>query len=175
MTSGAAQPARSAHSTLRPADWLALCCWIALPLAAGLVGGIASVAAPRFYLSLLRPAWAPPAWLFGPVWTVLYLMMGVAAWLVSRASAGGPRRRALLLFVLQLVPNAAWTWLFFWYRSGAAAFADILLLWAAIALMVAWFARLRRVAAWLVLPYWAWVSDATALSWVLWRANPGLR
>ncbi len=90
MASGAVPSARPA---LRPADWLALCAWIAVPLAAGAIGAIASIAAPDFYRSLARPGWAPPAWLFGPVWTLLYVLMGVAAWLVSRTPPGSARSR----------------------------------------------------------------------------------
>lgn len=155
---------------------LALAGWLLLTFAAGAVGGIASRDASGFYAQLDRPAWAPPASVFGPVWSTLYLLIGIAAWLVWRARDvdDGARRRALALFVGQLVLNALWTWLFFGWRMGGAAVAEIALLWLAIAATLAAFWRVRRVAGLLLLPYLAWVSYAAALTVSLWRRNPGL-
>lgn len=148
--------------------------WLAASFITGGIGAYASANARDFYGQLAQPAWAPPGWLFGPVWTVLYVMMAVAAWLVWRrhgfAGAGG----ALRLFVVQLVANALWTWLFFVWHQGALALAEIVLLWGLIAATIAAFWRLHRTAAWLLLPYLAWVSFATALTWTLWRANPSV-
>ena len=109
---------------------LGLLGWLAVCFAAAAAGGFASASAGDFYRQLVRPEWAPPAWLFGPAWTVLYLLMAVAAWLVWRD--GGFRRRgvALTLFLVQLAINALWTWLFFVWRLGALAFGEIVLLWA---------------------------------------------
>lgn len=158
--------------------WLALAGWIALALGAGAVGGIASIEARDYYAALERPAWAPPGWLFGPVWTTLYVLMGVAAWLVWRArpvdasGAAASRRRGLRLFVLQLALNALWTWVFFAWRLGAWAFAEILLLWVAIALTIRDFGRVRAAAASLLAPYLAWVTFAAALTWAIWQRNP---
>lgn len=164
------------HSARRGApSWLALAGWIAISGAAGAVGAIASRNAGEFYGSLARPSWAPPSWLFGPVWTTLYVLMGIAAWLVWRATPAdeGIRKRGLSLFVVQLVLNALWTWLFFAWRQGGMAFAEILVLWVAIA-VTAWnFSRVRAVAGWLLAPYLAWTAYAAALTWAVWQRNPG--
>ncbi len=154
--------------------WLGLILWILLCAGAGAIGAVASSSAPEFYASLTRPSWAPPAKLFGPVWTCLYLLMAVAAWLVWRERGWARARGALGLFVLQLVLNAAWSWLFFRAHDGALAFADIVVLLALIVATMVAFARIRASAAWLLLPYLLWVSFATALNWSVWRLNPQL-
>jgi len=151
-----------------------LCGWLLLAFAAAGVGGMASARAGTFYAELVRPDWAPPGWLFGPVWSVLYILMGVAAWLVWRARGSGEARGALLVFVAQLAANALWTWLFFVWKQGALAFAEILLLWILIAVTMVLFWRVSRLAAGLLLPYLAWVSFAAALSYAIWQRNPGL-
>ena len=160
--------------------WLTLAAWIALSFAAGAVGAIASAGSREFYASLERSQWAPPGWVFGPVWTTLYFLMGIAAWLVWRrrppadTPAEAARRNGLTLFVVQLALNALWTWLFFAWRQGQWAFWEIVVLWIAIAATIALFARVSRVAALLMLPYLAWVTFAAALTWDVWRRNPGL-
>lgn len=164
--------------THRPPSWLALLGWVALAAMAGAVGGLASRNAADFYAALAKPGWAPPAWLFGPVWSALYLMMGVAAWLVWRARPETPadratRRRGLALFAGQLALNALWTWLFFAWRQGALAFGEIVLLWLAVSTTTWQFGRVRPLAAWLLLPYLGWVSFAAALTWSIWQRNPG--
>lgn len=150
---------------------LGLVGWLLLSLAAGAIGGIASVNASGFYEQLSRPAWAPPASVFGPVWTVLYLMMGVAAWLVWRAQ-GSAARGALALFVVQLGFNALWTWLFFAWRAGALAFIGIVTLWVLIVATLIAFRRVVRLAGALLVPYLAWVTYAAALTFAVWRLNP---
>lgn len=158
----------------RSAAWPSLVFWLVLTLAAGSLGAIASAQAPAFYASLVRPAWAPPASWFGPVWTLLYLLMAVAVWGVWRVQGRSRGLGPYLLYVAQLLVNAAWTWLFFSVRSGAAAFADIVLLLVLIVATMALFARVRTWTAWLLLPYLAWVMFATALSWTVWQLNPSL-
>jgi tryptophan-rich sensory protein len=148
--------------------WLALCF-----LAAGL-GAAASVQAGAFYAELVRPDWAPPASLFGPVWTLLYAMMAVAAWLVWLRRGSGPVRLALAVFVTQLVLNALWSWLFFDWRLGALSFLDIVALWALIVVTLVLFWRIRPLAGWLLVPYLAWVTFAAALNYRLWQLNPSL-
>ncbi len=153
---------------------LGLLGWVGVCFAAAALGGIASARAGVFYQQLVRPAWGPPGWLFGPVWTLLYLLMAVAAWLVWRERGFRAAGGALGLFLLQLAVNALWTWLFFHWHLGALALAEILLLWALI-LATAWgFGRVRPLAAVLLLPYLAWVSFAAALTFAIWRRNPGL-
>ena len=123
---------------------------------------------PGYYERLRKPDWAPPKQAFGPVWTVLYALIGIAAWLVSRR---GPSDGALRLWGVQLVLNAAWTPLFFGARARGAALIEIALMWAAIAATtVAFFSR-RTLAGVLMLPYLAWVTFATALTYEVWRRN----
>jgi len=153
---------------------LGLVGWLAVTFAAAAIGGLASASAGDFYARLIRPDWAPPGWLFGPVWTLLYLLMGIAAWLVWREAGFRGARAALTLFLVQLAANALWTWLFFAWRLGALAFAEVLLLWALILATTVAFWRVRPIAGALLLPYLAWVSFACALTWATWRINPGL-
>jgi tryptophan-rich sensory protein len=122
---------------------------------------------------LLKPAWNPPAWVFGPVWTVLYLMMAVAAWLVwrRRGFAGAPW--ALGLFVLQLALNTLWSAIFFGLRRPGVAAIEILLLWLAILATLIAFAPVSRLAAILLAPYLAWVTFAAVLNFTIWRMNLG--
>ncbi len=159
-------------------SWLALVGWIVLAATAGAIGAIASRNAGDFYGALARPDWAPPGWLFGPVWSTLYVLMGIAAWLVWRtepttSAERAIRRRGLALFVGQLALNALWTWLFFAWRQGALAFGEIIILWAAVAITAWHFGRVRPLAAWCLVPYLAWVTFATALTWAVWQRNPG--
>ncbi len=145
--------------------------WFVVTLAAASVGALTSVRAARFYGQLSQPSWAPPAWLFEPMWTVLYVLMAVAAWLVWRAHGFSGAGMALGLFFVQLVANALWSWLFFVLRRGALSMAEIVLLWLLILATILAFWPLHRLAAMLLLPYLAWVSVASALTWSLWRAN----
>jgi translocator protein len=146
--------------------------WLILTLAAGAVGAVASAEAGLFYQQLARPEWAPPAWLFAPVWTLLYILIGIAAWLVWRARGFHASRAALSLFIFQLIANALWTWIFFTWRQGELAFIEILLLWTLILFTVAAFWRVRRSAGLLLLPYLAWVTFASLLTFTVWRLNP---
>jgi benzodiazapine receptor len=157
----------------RTAQVVGLVLWLALAYATAAIGAAASVGAASFYAQLAKPSWAPPGSVFGPVWSVLYTLMGVAAWLVWRE--GGPRATtALALFVVHLVANALWSWLFFGWRMGAWAFVDVLLLLALVAATTAAFWRVRRLAGALLLPYLAWVAFASALTWAVWQGNPRL-
>ena len=147
--------------------------WLLLTFAAEGVGAVASANAGSLYAGLNRPAWAPPGWVFGPVWTALYALMAVAAWLVWRARGFAGARTALTLFVVQLAANALWTWLFFAWRQGGLAFAEVLLLWGLVAATTVAFGRIHRPAALLLVPYLLWVTFATALTFAIWRLNPG--
>lgn len=153
-------------------DALGLLGWLVLSFAAAGVGSAASVNSGAFYAELSRPVWAPPGWLFGPVWTALYTLMGVAAWLVWREDRKRGRAAALSLNVAQLVANALWTWIFFEWKSGLWAFAEILLLLALLVATVAAFWRVRRLAGALMAPYLLWVAFASCLTWAVWQANP---
>src|SRR5512143_2665664 len=115
-----------------PRQLLGFIGWLAVSFAAAAVGGFASVNAGDFYQQLRRPEWAPPSWLFAPAWTLLYLLMAIAAWLVWREHGFRETRITLSLFLIQLAANALWTWLFFVWHLGAMAFGEILILWALI-------------------------------------------
>jgi tryptophan-rich sensory protein len=141
--------------------------WIALSFVPAAIG--VPFTAPEWYRSLRRPSWAPPAWLFGPVWTVLYLLMAVAAWRVDTARR--PTRGPLALFWVQLALNAAWTPLFFGLRRIDLALAEIVATWIAILATVVAFARVRLLSGALLLPYLGWVGFASVLNWSIWRAN----
>ncbi len=158
----------------RPQQTAGLLAWLGASYLASAVGAAASIEAAPFYAELVRPDWAPPGWLFGPVWLALYTLMGIAAWLVWRQGGFRAARAALLLFVAQLAVNAAWSWLFFAWRLGFAALLDIAVLWLLIAAMLAAFWRKSRLAAALIVPYLLWVSFAAALNLAVWRLNPQL-
>src|SRR5690606_6289748 len=146
--------------------------WLALVFIAGGIGAWASVDAASFYAELKRPAWAPPAAVFGPVWTALYIMMGVAAWLVWREGPSPIIRRALVLFVVQLALNVLWSWLFFGWHLGALAFLDIIVLLTLIVATLVAFWHIKLLAGVLLAPYAAWVAFAAVLNYSVWQLNP---
>ncbi|WP_436737552.1 TspO/MBR family protein [Streptomyces sp. BBFR102] len=154
----------------RAGGWPLLLGFLILCYAVAAVGGLVSSDADQVYAALDRPAWAPPSWLFGPVWTVLYATVAVAGWLVARTSRPG-RRRAMTAWSLQLALNLAWTPLFFNAGRYGLAFADIALLTAAVLATVLLFLRVDRRAATLLLPYLCWVAFAGALNWSIWVKN----
>jgi len=160
-------------SSPSPSAWvrsLALAGWLAACFAAASLGAVFMPG--EWYASLQKPTWNPPGWVFGPVWTVLYTMMAVAAWLVWRRGGFAARRGPLLTFLAQLALNAFWTPLFFGLHWPGIAFAEITLLWLAIAATLVAFWLVSRTAAWLLAPYLAWVSFAAVLNFTLWRLNP---
>ncbi len=146
--------------------------WLAVTFVAAAIGGAASIRAGAFYGQLVRPGWAPPAEVFGPVWTVLYVLMGIAAWLVWRTGGFRAAPAALTLFLVQLALNALWSWLFFGWHLGAAAFADIVVLVALIVATLVLFWRVRPLAGVLLIPYLSWVGFACALNYAVWQLNP---
>lgn len=151
---------------------LGLVGWLVLSFAASAVGAVASIQAKSFYGQLVQPDWAPPAGIFGPVWTVLYAMMGISAWLVWCSDGFRPHRHALILFLLQLTLNALWSWIFFAWHRGALALADVLALWFLILATLLSFWRVRPIAGALLIPYLLWVGFASALNYSLWLLNP---
>ncbi|MFN0133014.1 MAG: TspO/MBR family protein [Phycisphaerales bacterium] len=150
--------------------------------AVGLIGWLVfcfAAAATGFFVStngwfegLQKPSWNPPSWLFGPVWTALYAMMAVAAWLVWRTAGWQTHPWALRMFCLQWLLNALWTPLFFGAHRPGLAFLDIVLLWCVLAVTVVLFWRVNRIAGALLLPYLGWVSFAAVLNLTIWRMNP---
>jgi translocator protein len=133
------------------------------------LGGLATAPnVPGWYSHLAKPSWTPPSWVFGPVWSVLYLSMAVSAWLVWRQ---GNAAVPMTLFGAQLAFNLAWSWLFFALHSPLAAFADIVLLWLAIAATTVVFWRRSPPAGILLTPYLLWVTFAAVLNFAVWRLN----
>ena len=126
----------------------------------------------NWYAGLVKPSWNPPSWLFAPVWTVLYVLMAVAAWLVWRQGGAPGVRAALFAWVVQLALNAAWSWLFFGLHRPGLAFAELMVLWLAILVTVVLAWRVAPAAGVLLLPYLAWVTFAGVLNVTLWRLNP---
>ena len=125
-----------------------------------------------WYDALSKPPWNPPNWLFGPVWGVLYLLMAIAAWLVWRQNGLAGAAIPLGLFVLQLVLNGAWSWLFFGRHTLGVAFAEIVVLWVAILGTIIAFWRVNTTSGILLVPYLLWVTFAAVLNLTLWRLNP---
>jgi tryptophan-rich sensory protein len=136
------------------------------------VGAIATVNAKQFYASLVQPSWSPPGWVFGPVWIILYTMMGLSAWLIWRKNGFNAHASSLLLYLFHLIPNVLWSWLFFSWQSGAASFIAIIILLILIFLTIIAFFRINKPAAMLLVPYLWWVAFAAVLNYVLWQNNP---
>lgn len=146
----------------------------AVPVAAAAVLGSLATAPniPTWYVDLAKPGFTPPNWVFGPVWTVLYIAMAYAAWRILSHSPERPRRTAALrMFFVQLALNAAWSWAFFGARSPVAGLVVIVLLETAVIATAVLVWHLDRVAALLLVPYAAWVAYATALNFAIWRMN----
>jgi len=141
---------------------------------AAAVGAMATGRAREFYAGLSRPSWAPPSSVFGPVWTVLYALMAVAAWLVWKERGISGARGALAVFSTQLILNALWSWLFFAWQCGVMAQVELLILLSLITVTVVAFWQIRPLAGGLLLPYLAWVAYATALTFALVQRNPEL-
>lgn len=139
---------------------------------AGVLGSVVVTTIPNQYAALIRPELAPPGWVFGPVWLMLYTLMGIAAWLIYRQGWQKPEvRRALAVFGMQLLLNAVWTPIFFGWGNYGIAFAEIALLWVAIVVTMVLFWKLSRPATALLIPYLLWVSFASYLNFAIWQLN----
>jgi tryptophan-rich sensory protein len=153
------------------AAWAMVVCLL-VTFTAGAIGGLAMTASSfEWYRSLAKPSWNPPNWLFGPVWTLLYIAMAVSAWLVWQRRPTCDVRAALVLFGLQLLFNAAWTVLFFAMGSPIAGLVDIALLWCSLLATLVLFWRVTAPAGLLMLPYLVWVTFAAGLNLQIWRLN----
>jgi len=161
-------PFRSPRSILRLIAAILVC------NIAGSLGALVTTTGPgSWYAALEKPFFTPPGWVFAPVWTTLFTLMGVALFLVWESGTGRREVRvALALFGVQFACNVLWSFLFFGLRSPALGLADIVLLWVLIAATIAAFYRVRKSAAWLLVPYICWVSVATALNYGVWVLNP---
>ncbi len=169
-----ASPARNDGSPERRVT--ALIVFLVLCYSVAGIGGLSTVPSiPTWYAALAKPSFNPPNWVFAPVWTALYGLMAIAAWLVWRTPKTGPRAAARLaglsFFGIQLLLNAIWTPVFFHYHQLLAALVVILCLWVAIMLTTVQFWRVDRIAGILFLPYFVWVAFATALNYEIYRLN----
>lgn len=149
--------------------YLGLAGWLLLCFLAGAVGAV--VEPGIWYEQLAKPTWTPPNWVFPVVWPVLYICMGVAAWLVWKEAGFSGGRDALTLFLVQLALNGLWSWLFFGLHQISTGLADIILLWIMILFTILAFRTHSRLAAWLLVPYLLWTSYAMALNYAIWSMN----
>ena len=159
----------------RLADVVALVLFVALCLGIGALGAsVTATSVDTWYAGLVKPSFNPPDEVFGPVWTVLYILMGVAAWRVWRSADRDTTRGPLTLFALQLAINLGWTVVFFGLHKIASAVATIVVLDVAVLVTMLAFRSVDRLAALLMLPYVAWVAFATVLNVAIWRLNPAV-
>lgn len=156
-----------------PVKWGELISWIIFFESAGIIGALFTFQSiPTWYASLVKPSFNPPSWIFGPVWTLLYALMGIAAYRVSRLGMRHkPVRIAVLFFLGHLVLNAVWSIIFFGGQNIPMGFVDIGAIWITLIIVIFRFQDLDRVSAYLLLPYLAWVSFATVLNYNLWLLN----
>ena len=168
--SAASPPDRGATSTLR--QGLGLVVLGAITFAAAAIGSaVTATSVEGWYLTLQKPAWNPPGWVFGPVWTILYCLMAIAAWLVWKKAGWSLARGAMSLYFLQLAFNVGWSVLFFGLQSPGLALVEIGCLWLLILATIVAFRRHSEAAAWLMAPYLAWTTFAALLNFQLWRMN----
>ncbi len=157
---------------MKPRDIPALIISIAIPLAVGGIAGRATTSnLEPWYASLEKPIFQPPNYLFGPVWTLLYILMGISLYLIWKSPSGTARTKALGIFALQLALNFGWSFIFFSFQWLGAALAWIILLWVVIAIQIGIFLRVNKTAAYLQIPYLLWVTFATLLNAAIWRLN----
>jgi len=146
---------------------------IIIPVAVGAVSGFfTSSEIPGWYQTINKPTWNPPSWLFGPVWTTLYVMMGIALFLVWKSDASqSVKKTAIILFAAQLLLNFFWSFIFFNQHQIGWAVVEIITMWIFILLTIFAFAPISKIAAWLLVPYISWVSFATILNYTIWKLN----
>lgn len=145
---------------------------ILLPLSIGAISGIAtSSGINNWFMELNKPFFNPPNYVFGPVWTLLYLLMGISHFLILESSSGDIKRKAVIIFSIQLILNFFWSFLFFKFQLIGFAFFEIILIWISILVMIRTFYKIKPLAAWLQIPYLLWVSFASALNGTIWWLN----
>ncbi len=136
-----------------------------LPLGIGAIAGIFTAKdIPEWYATLHQPTFNPPNWVFGPVWTTLYILLGISFFMVWKLEANKERNRAILIFIAQLLLNFAWSFFFFYFKRIGVALIDIVALWLMIVVMLVHFHRLKPLAMYINIPYLLWVAFATALN-----------
>ncbi len=147
---------------------------IGLPLAIGAIAGLFTAkAVPEWYASLNQPSFNPPNWVFGPVWTALYILMGISLFLVWKLDSSPERNLAMLVFMVQLILNFGWSFLFFYFKMIGFALFEIILLWGSIVFMLLLFYKIKPMAAYINIPYLLWVTFATVLNAAYYFLNRG--
>ena len=138
---------------------------LALPLGLGVIAGLfTSASVPEWYATLNRPSFSPPNWLFGPVWTVLYILLGFSFFLIWKQTVSKERNIAIFVFIIQLVLNFAWSFIFFYFNLIGFALIEIILLWISIIIMIVVFYKIKPIAGYINIPYFLWVTFATILN-----------
>lgn len=147
---------------------------VLIPLSVGSLAGYFTASSVNgWYTTLVKPSFNPPNWLFAPVWTSLYIMMGIALFLVwNSGAAEDVKRTAVTLFIVQLVLNFLWSFVFFYAQQPGWALVNIILMWIFIFLTILWFGKISSLSAWLLVPYICWVSFASVLNYAIWKLNP---
>jgi tryptophan-rich sensory protein len=146
---------------------------IAIPLLLGFISGIVTKdSIPLWFNQLNKPWFNPPSWLFGPVWTILYIMMGYSSYLIYLRLPDRQAKRGLKVYSVQLVLNFMWSIFFFGLRNPKLALVDIILMWIAILITIIYFSKTSKNASWLLIPYISWVSFATILNYYMYQLNP---
>jgi translocator protein len=157
---------------MKLSKFLTLLICILIPLITGSISGLANVGnVNEWYVNLIKPAFNPPSYLFGPVWTILYILMGISLYLVWKSPLGKTRKQALIIFSIQMFLNFIWTFIFFYFKQTGFALVDIILLWLLIIAMILLFKRINKTAAFIQIPYLLWVSFATVLNASIWMLN----
>jgi benzodiazapine receptor len=153
-------------------DTIKLITAVSLTVVLGAVGGLVTAPEiPTWYAGLNKPSFNPPNWLFGPVWTTLYILMGISCYLIWKQPVSAARNKALCLFVIQFALNFCWSFIFFGMHETGWALAEMMVLWITILLTIFAFAKFSKTAAWLLVPYISWVSFAMLLNGAIWRLN----
>lgn len=153
-------------------DTIKLIAAVALTVVFGAVGGLVTAPEiPVWYAGLTKPSFNPPSWLFAPVWTTLYVLMGISLFLIWKQPVSKERNKAILFFISQFILNMAWSFIFFGMHETGWALVEMIILWLAILLTIFSFTKFSRIAAWLLVPYIVWVSFAMILNVAIWRLN----
>jgi len=154
-------------------NFLKLIIAICIPLAVGFTSGFFTISGVgSWYQTIQKPSWNPPNWIFGPVWTTLYILMGVSLFLIWKSQENkDARQTAVILFSIQLILNFFWSFIFFNQHQVGLALIEIIAMWIAILFTIFAFAKINNTAAWLLVPYISWVSFATILNYTIWKLN----
>lgn len=154
--------------------WIGLVLFVLVCVGAGGLGAVATTPEiDGWYRTVVKPAWNPPDWVFGPVWTTLFVLMGISAWLVWKPAGFQKAVTPLSLFAVQLILNVAWSWIFFGMHQIGWAVVEIVILWLVILATIITFFRRSKPAGWLLVPYLGWVTFASVLNFTIWRLNAG--